>query len=833
MAAVACSNLKTNIMEHVHDAHKPANRSAAGSVQQAMASGTTLVQRMENNTGLPDNLKAGIESLSGYSMDDVKVHYNSAQPAQLQALAYAQGTDIHVAPGQERHLPHEAWHVVQQKQGRVKPTMQLKGKVNVNDDAGLEKEADTMGKKSSAHTSGHLTDNSPLQQKSLGTSPVQRLTGYEVETNIPVFSKYNEAESGLTELGKNGFTENIGWFLTGGLKYGYNYGEDPEGRYSISADHNELMNIHRKLIDKLIVLGLLKEDFQHRSLANIEYITPPRPEVAPGSVSEHEKDITAVKKHLDLTLGAASSKKVAEVPVPGKDILTGFPFSALLAWVEANGIQKTVIASELLALNAAINNSVYIQETSGVLPEDIPAVYDSASDSILHTDSPTHLSRLMADVMVKSKIIGNAAFVADPMPEAFVTHKKAIVGYMTLLASYLLGNTVSFLKTFSQAKSTSKNLVPFMSKTLLSDTLSALPLAVRPSGLETDPWLSFATNLNLEANKFPIQYWAENFQMDIDDTMDKGAVFPEGNAEALKKLIAGEKVTGVATGNLLGLDNPHAEVETATGQKAIPLEDRYFGKKQNAPLTSENMEKALGDRFKFAVSLSLSHIPEVDNKRKNAQDQIEGDIPAEHQEAELVKRIRSRIAAIRKLHTLLFAAGIIEEEIDPIITPWEEGITEALTKDSPAKEILLNAIDAEAYQGYTELQQSKSQTLNSSKDDDGEMTYETSVQRMFKDIDYELGKKFVDFKKKNLTPEKLKEQADKEEMTKQTAAIDRMWVLYSAVKKKLSEMNAETDVAERIKGMNQLGLILSNTGKKIKDAEEFHKSKPKAVLVAI
>lgn len=42
-------------------------------------------------------------------------------------------------------MPHEAWHVVQQKQGRVKPTIQLKGKVDVNDDAGLEKEADAMG----------------------------------------------------------------------------------------------------------------------------------------------------------------------------------------------------------------------------------------------------------------------------------------------------------------------------------------------------------------------------------------------------------------------------------------------------------------------------------------------------------------------------------------------------------------------------------------------------------------------------------------------------------------------------------------------------------------
>ncbi|SDG65340.1 protein of unknown function [Pedobacter terrae] len=103
------------------------------------------VQKKGTGGKLPDDLKNGIENLSGLSMDDVNVHYNSNQPAQLQAHAYAQGTNIYIAPGQEKHLPHEAWHVVQQKQGRVKPTLQLKGEVNVNDDKGLEHEADVMG----------------------------------------------------------------------------------------------------------------------------------------------------------------------------------------------------------------------------------------------------------------------------------------------------------------------------------------------------------------------------------------------------------------------------------------------------------------------------------------------------------------------------------------------------------------------------------------------------------------------------------------------------------------------------------------------------------------
>ena len=105
-----------------------------------------LQTKRENNTGMPDNLKTGVESLSGINMSDVRVNYNSSKPAEVGALAYTQGTEIHVASGQEKHLPHEAWHVVQQKQGRVQLTTQVKG-LGINDDPSLEHEADMMGTK--------------------------------------------------------------------------------------------------------------------------------------------------------------------------------------------------------------------------------------------------------------------------------------------------------------------------------------------------------------------------------------------------------------------------------------------------------------------------------------------------------------------------------------------------------------------------------------------------------------------------------------------------------------------------------------------------------------
>lgn len=121
-----------------HDLASAVQRKSAGSQDPAPA-------RVGGGAaGLPGRLRAGIEALSGTSMGDVRVHFNSPEPARRDALAYARGSEIHVGPGQGQHLAHEAWHVVQQKQGRVAATEQFKGEP-LNSDAGLEREADIMG----------------------------------------------------------------------------------------------------------------------------------------------------------------------------------------------------------------------------------------------------------------------------------------------------------------------------------------------------------------------------------------------------------------------------------------------------------------------------------------------------------------------------------------------------------------------------------------------------------------------------------------------------------------------------------------------------------------
>lgn len=111
-------------------------------------------QRRKNNTGMPDAVKTQMETALQADFSEVRVHPNSSQAPAVGALAYTQGHDVHFAPGQfqpestagQRLLGHELTHVVQQRQGRVRPTIEVGG-MPVNDDVSLEKEADQLGSK--------------------------------------------------------------------------------------------------------------------------------------------------------------------------------------------------------------------------------------------------------------------------------------------------------------------------------------------------------------------------------------------------------------------------------------------------------------------------------------------------------------------------------------------------------------------------------------------------------------------------------------------------------------------------------------------------------------
>ena len=203
---------KTAQLQAVMHGNTPIQKTAEEEEVQMKA---TPLQKKENNTGLPDNLKSGVENLSGVSMNDVKVHPNSDQPAQMQAHAFAQGTNIHVGPGQEKHLPHEAWHVVQQKQGRVKPTNQLKGEILVNDDKRLEHEADVMGAKAS-NLSAFNESATQLKSININSTAIRQFTTDEAKAELEDLESKKIVTENRQKFEKNSEVNNNEAAATGG-----------------------------------------------------------------------------------------------------------------------------------------------------------------------------------------------------------------------------------------------------------------------------------------------------------------------------------------------------------------------------------------------------------------------------------------------------------------------------------------------------------------------------------------------------------------------------------------------------------------------------------------
>jgi len=251
---------------------------AGGALSQGYSSGpshslASVQLKKVNNTGLPDNLKSGIENLSGHSMDDVKVHFNSSKPAQFQAHAYTQGTDIHVASGQEKHLAHEAWHVVQQKQGRVQPTIQKHG-VSINDNSGLENEADVMGDKAlqfkadKSHDPGCACSScvsGSVQMKRSNATAVQLKSGVIQLVAADLFggtagmshlSDGSDAVGGRVSVSSD-HAERKAW-RGGKEKVKAAMKKDLDKKYSLQIDVDKGICIHCQMWMENILLGQLK-----------------------------------------------------------------------------------------------------------------------------------------------------------------------------------------------------------------------------------------------------------------------------------------------------------------------------------------------------------------------------------------------------------------------------------------------------------------------------------------------------------------------------------------------------------------------------------------------
>ena len=140
------------------DASPPGDKNNPNQLSQAQPPVFQL--KSSSASGMPDETLNKMSSSFGTDFSDVNIHSDSKSATDAGALAYTQGNDIHFAPGQydpssqsgQELLGHELTHVQQQREGRVQANNEVNG-MPLNDDKGLEKEADDMGAKAAQRKS--------------------------------------------------------------------------------------------------------------------------------------------------------------------------------------------------------------------------------------------------------------------------------------------------------------------------------------------------------------------------------------------------------------------------------------------------------------------------------------------------------------------------------------------------------------------------------------------------------------------------------------------------------------------------------------------------------
>jgi len=191
-------------------------------VQQKVSDEESLQRKGEpgqgTTTSMPADVQGKMENSFGTDFSGVNIHKDSEQANALGAFAYTQGSDVHFAPGQynpgsqkgQELIGHELTHVVQQREGRVKPDAQQHKGVNINSDPALEKEADEMGAKAAQ---GKMADvkkkgSGVQRQEEIGSNPENNLFNkYQMLFNRAVILR-NKTEDSL--LAWEIFARNVG-----------------------------------------------------------------------------------------------------------------------------------------------------------------------------------------------------------------------------------------------------------------------------------------------------------------------------------------------------------------------------------------------------------------------------------------------------------------------------------------------------------------------------------------------------------------------------------------------------------------------------------------------
>ncbi len=260
--------------------------------QDKMSTVELPVQRKGNGSG--DNpVTSSLSRTMDIVPSSVRIHQDSSLATDLGARAFTQGNNIHFAPGQFnvesqqglQLLGHELWHVVQQREGRVKATGSIKGQA-LNDDPDLEREADEAGVQFAKQaeqlkmlidslrgvTSSPENEYEPVQQKSSGA--IQRdedQTAVDVDEQLIAGQIISGASGNLRRRSfENHVTDQVFWRRYPGL-----HGRRLRARTAQESEEHLIADWLR--IRNTVVRPLILQELQRRNAEEQEPVEGKEP----------------------------------------------------------------------------------------------------------------------------------------------------------------------------------------------------------------------------------------------------------------------------------------------------------------------------------------------------------------------------------------------------------------------------------------------------------------------------------------------------------------------------------------------------------------------------
>ncbi|MGW7606454.1 eCIS core domain-containing protein [Streptomyces sp. NPDC054766] len=588
-------------------------------------------------------VRQDMESRLGSDFSDVRLHTGAAAARSARAIgarAYTSGSHVVLgAGGGDRHtLAHELTHVVQQRNGPVSGTDHGHG-LRVSDPRdSFEREAESTARRalSGPVPVARAVDEHAGTHRRTGPDAVQRLVGFEAELSVPSFGPH--PTTGLNPVDGRAPAEELGGFFHGGLPYGATVMS--EQNLTVLTDHNSLarrVRVLHAVLSELsgadgtpVATGQLAS-----SMSNLEYVTAPFDEMAPGSDAAIKQVAERIEEHVAAIFQADPVNNL--FGVPGSPVAgTGTPLAALQQWLGPALFGSPKVQSAIKGFQSDIKWEMYIQATLGVLPSGLPSLY-SFQAGVDHESRRAPGKEHIADAWRDAAATINrmvprlrSEIVPGLLPGLEGGDQEALTGTLALGLSYAVGSAMVEAGVRGPTAST-KNAVPFLLKlaNLGGIRNQATTDVLREKNIGHELIGQLAVWMHKEIPETGTGHWQQHLQNypsntpnPTDPVYGRGHSGVENTAHMLHSLLTGnENFPVIAPGKALPkADEPNAAiVPHIGGQKGAPVEMRWLTKRATSTGHLWGAFKVITDEARKA---NLATVPTAESERiwKAAQD---------------------------------------------------------------------------------------------------------------------------------------------------------------------------------------------------------------------